>query len=141
MVGAAARPRPDCRDVRLSLTTRLAGRGATRGPSRLALSLKTPRLRAKPNTHARMQRYSTQFNELDVTPNRPKEKAQYPMVTKVNASPTLQSHADELSSSSSSSLVFDAKTPTCVFFCNFISITDFAQHSFHPKTIGMVDVR
>ncbi|KAH0531390.1 hypothetical protein TsFJ059_000227 [Trichoderma semiorbis] len=44
--------------------------------------------RAKPNTHARMQRYSTQFNELDITPN---------------------SHADESwspsSSSSSSSLL------------------------------------
>ncbi|KAL7804022.1 hypothetical protein V8C43DRAFT_2195 [Trichoderma afarasin] len=68
---------------------------------------------AKPNTHARMQRYSTQFNELDITPNRPEEKAQCPMANKADVSRALQSHADESwslsSSSSSSSLVFDEK--------------------------------
>ncbi|PKK48309.1 hypothetical protein CI102_6399 [Trichoderma harzianum] len=65
--------------------------------------------RAKPNTHARMQRYSTQFNELDITPNRPEEKAQCPMANKADVSRALQSHADESWSPSSSSLVFDEK--------------------------------
>ncbi|QYT02170.1 hypothetical protein H0G86_009176 [Trichoderma simmonsii] len=46
-----------------------------------------PRLRAKPNTHARIQRCMTQFNELDVTPNRPGEKTQYPEANKTDSSP------------------------------------------------------
>ncbi|KAL6819837.1 hypothetical protein V8C40DRAFT_251807 [Trichoderma camerunense] len=50
--------------------------------------------RAKPNTHARMQIYSTQFNELDITPNRREEN-------KADVSRALQSHADKSSSSSS----------------------------------------
>ncbi|KAF3076200.1 hypothetical protein CFAM422_001539 [Trichoderma lentiforme] len=46
-----------------------------------------PRLRAKPNTHARMQRCSTQFNELDVTPSRLEDKAQHPKTNKTDSSP------------------------------------------------------
>ncbi|KAM6485928.1 hypothetical protein HDV62DRAFT_262726 [Trichoderma sp. SZMC 28011] len=46
-----------------------------------------PRLRAKPNTHARMQRCSTQFNELDVTPSRPEDKAQHLKTNKTDSSP------------------------------------------------------
>lgn len=46
-----------------------------------------PRLRAKPNTHARIQRCLTQFNELDVTPNRPGEKTEYPEANKTDSSP------------------------------------------------------
>ncbi|KAL7935428.1 hypothetical protein V8C35DRAFT_279158 [Trichoderma chlorosporum] len=37
-----------------------------------------PTLRPKPNTHARMKRTSTQFSELEVTPNRPGEKSHHP---------------------------------------------------------------
>lgn len=72
--------------------------------------------RAKPNTHARMQRYSTQFNELDITPNRPEEKAQCPMANKADVSQALQSHADESSTSSSFSsfLAFDEKDTNIV---------------------------
>ncbi|QYS92945.1 hypothetical protein H0G86_000337 [Trichoderma simmonsii] len=76
--------------------------------------------RAKPNTHARMQRYSTQFNELDFTPNRPEEKAQCPMANKADVSQALQSHADESSTSSSFSssfssfLAFDEKDTNIV---------------------------
>ncbi|PNP51390.1 hypothetical protein THARTR1_08040 [Trichoderma harzianum] len=53
-----------------------------------------PSLRSKPNTHARIQRHSTKFNELDVTPNRPEEKFQHPTADKDDVSRSMQSHAD-----------------------------------------------
>ncbi|KAL7911775.1 hypothetical protein GGI35DRAFT_298493 [Trichoderma velutinum] len=54
-----------------------------------------PKLRAKPNTHARMQRCSTQFNELDVTPNRPEEKTRYLVTNEADAPRVSKSHTHE----------------------------------------------
>ncbi|KAK4085106.1 uncharacterized protein Triagg1_96 [Trichoderma aggressivum f. europaeum] len=45
-----------------------------------------PKLRAKPNTHARIQRCLTQFKELDVAPNRPGEKA-HPVANEADSFP------------------------------------------------------
>ncbi|PKK46817.1 hypothetical protein CI102_11007 [Trichoderma harzianum] len=55
-----------------------------------------PRLRAKPNTHARMQRTLTQFNELDVTPNRHEEKADEPFPDDPNSEPILVDKDEQL---------------------------------------------
>ncbi|KAJ4854934.1 uncharacterized protein T069G_10492 [Trichoderma breve] len=55
-----------------------------------------PRLRAKPNTHARMQRTSTQFNELDVTPNRHEGNADEPFPGYPNSEPILVDKDEQL---------------------------------------------
>ncbi|EHK18090.1 uncharacterized protein TRIVIDRAFT_67302 [Trichoderma virens Gv29-8] len=52
-----------------------------------------PQLRPKPNTHARMQRVATKFNELEVTPSRPGDKSSHPAAKETDIPQSSQQNA------------------------------------------------